>query len=346
LRKAVKINDSEYDLYLKNDYGTNGFTQWFFFRVQNTRKDKVYRFNIVNFMKPDSNYNQGMKPLVYSVKEAAENSMGWTRDGFNIAYYQGARKRRNFAYGGSSSGIGSLNTASTATSSFNGVGAAANCNGYGPVYYALTFEVMFKHDDDSVFFAHCYPFTYSDQVEFLERVCTYDNKEKVRKTVLCKSLAGNDVDMLIVTNFTSDPLEISVRKSIILTSRVHPGETNASWIMKGVIDFLVSEDAHAQFLRNTFVFKIIPMLNPDGVIVGNYRCSLMGQDLNRQWIGSSSKFHPINYHTKLMMKRTLESRDIFFFCDFHGHSIGRNVFMFGNNQTKASERNKEKIFPT
>ena len=33
LRKAVKISDSEYDLYMKNDYGTNGFTQWYFFRV-------------------------------------------------------------------------------------------------------------------------------------------------------------------------------------------------------------------------------------------------------------------------------------------------------------------------
>lgn len=31
LRKAVKISDTEYDLYLKNDYGTNGFTQWYFF---------------------------------------------------------------------------------------------------------------------------------------------------------------------------------------------------------------------------------------------------------------------------------------------------------------------------
>ena len=89
------------------------------------------------------------------------------------------------------------------------------------------------------------------------------------------------MDMLIVTNFTSVPEEIAVRKAIILTSRVHPGETNASWIMKGVIDFLVSDQPHAVHLRNTFVFKIIPMLNPDGVIVGNYRCSLMGQDLNR-----------------------------------------------------------------
>jgi len=38
-------------------------------------------------MKPDSNYNQGMKPLIYSVKEAETNKIGWQRDAFNIAYY-------------------------------------------------------------------------------------------------------------------------------------------------------------------------------------------------------------------------------------------------------------------
>jgi cytosolic carboxypeptidase protein 2/3 len=32
-----------------------------------------------------------------------------------------------------------------------------------------------------------------------------------------------------------------------------------------------------------FVFYIVPMLNPDGVIVGNYRTSYSGKDLNRQF---------------------------------------------------------------
>ena len=63
--------------------------------------------------------------------------------------------------------------------------------------------------------------------------------------MLCKSLAGNDVEMLIVTNFTSVPEEIAVRKAIILTSRVHPGESNASYMIKGVIDYLINEDEHA-----------------------------------------------------------------------------------------------------
>ena len=89
--------------------------------------------------------------------------------------------------------------------------------------------------------------------------CSFANKDKIRKTVLCKSLAGNDVDMLIVTNFTSDPQDIAVRKSVILSSRVHPGESNSSWMMNGVIDFLISNEENAKLLRDTFVFKIIPM---------------------------------------------------------------------------------------
>ena len=57
---------------------------------------------------------------------------------------------------------------------------------------------------------------------------------------------------------------------------MHPGESNSSWMMKGIIDFLVSNEPEAIILRDNFVFKIIPMLNPDGVINGNYRCSLVG----------------------------------------------------------------------
>lgn len=34
------------------------------------------------------------------------------------------------------------------------------------------------------------------------------------------------------------------------------------------------------------------MLNPDGVIVGNYRCSLAGSDLNRNYIAPLRKLHP------------------------------------------------------
>ena len=129
--------------------------------------------------------------------------------------------------------------------------------------------------------AHCYPYTYSDCSEHLQSIGISKNKDKVRRAVLCRTIAGNDCEMVIITNFSSKPEDIALRKAVILTSRVYPGESNASFIMKGIIDYLVSEDEGARYLRSNFVFKIVPMLNPDGVIVGNYRCNLSGNDLNR-----------------------------------------------------------------
>lgn len=163
------------------------------------------------------------------------------------------------------------------------------------MYYTLTFQLQFKHDNDSVYISHCYPYTYTDCCEFLQSLCTQRNKERIRRTVLCRTLAGNDCDLVIITNFASRPEDIALRKAVILTSRVHPGESNSSFIMHGILDYLVSDEEGARYLRNNFVFKIVPMLNPDGVIIGNYRCSLSGQDLNRQWQLPNSKLHPEIY---------------------------------------------------
>ena len=84
------------------------------------------------------------------------------------------------------------------------------------------------------------------------------------------------------------------------------------------------------------------MLNPDGVIVGNYRCNLSLVDLNRQWIDPVKKSHPTIYHAKQMIKRMKEERDLVLYCDFHGHSRKKNCFMYGCNKDNTK---KEQIFP-
>jgi murein tripeptide amidase MpaA len=51
-----------------------------------------------------------------------------------------------------------------------------------------------------------------------------------------------------------------------------------------------------------FTFYIIPMLNPDGVIVGNYRTSYSGKDLNRQFQNLEKFIFPeIFYLNELVM---------------------------------------------
>lgn len=67
-------------------------------------------------------------------------------------------------------------------------------------------------------------------------------------------------------------------------ARVHPGETNSSFMMQGFLKFITSQTKDARELRNKYIFKVIPMINPDGVIAGNYRSSIGGTDLNRQYI--------------------------------------------------------------
>ena len=99
--------------------------------------------------------------------------------------------------------------------------------------------------------------------------------------------------------------------------------------MQGFISHLTSDTPEAKMLRRSFVFKIIPMLNPDGVIYGNYRCSLLGVDLNRRWLSPSRILHPTIYYTKRMIKVLSETQEITLFVDLHGHSRKRDSFMYG-----------------
>ena len=139
--------------------------------------------------------------------------------------------------------------------------------------------------------------------------------------------------------------EIAKREAVIITGRVHPGETVSSFIIEGILSFLVGDSEIANKLRSLYVFKIVPMLNPDGVVLGNYRCSLSGQDLNRQWIGATARLFPEIFYTKQMLNKTLASRKIFFFLDVHGHSRKKNVFMYGCHNKNTDKKNAEKLFP-
>jgi len=67
--------------------------------------------------------------------------------------------------------------------------------------------------------------------------------------LLCRSLAGNGVYYLTITAPTHDE-DVRRKRGVVITARVHPGETPSSWTMKGIIDFLTGDTNRARVRRN------------------------------------------------------------------------------------------------
>ncbi|XP_029960613.1 cytosolic carboxypeptidase 1 isoform X3 [Salarias fasciatus] len=308
LRKAVQVRKYEYDLVLNSDINSNHYHQWFYFEVSGMRVGTMYRFNIINCEKSNSQFNYGMQVLMYSVQEAISGRPRWVRTGTDICYYKNHFARSSIAAGGQK----------------------------GKSYYTLTFSTNFSHKDDVCYFAYHYPYTYSTLKMHLSKLEALRTPEiYLRQDVLCETLSGNSCPLLTITampesNSNDHICQFRNRPLIFLSARVHPGETNASWVMKGTLEFLMGPSPLAASLREAYIFKIVPMLNPDGVVNGNHRCSLSGEDLNRQWQNPNPELHPTIYHTKSLLQYLAHiQRAPLVFCDYHGHSRKKNVFMYG-----------------
>lgn len=97
---------------------------------------------MLNLAKPDSLYNQGMKVLCYSTEKARTANAGWHRVGTDIIYAKNNFKREV-------AGQGFQQTKR---------------------YYTLTFNLEFDFDHDQLYFAHSFPYTYSDLNEDLTAI--------------------------------------------------------------------------------------------------------------------------------------------------------------------------------
>lgn len=127
----------------------------------------------------------------------------------------------------------------------------------GKPLYSLTWTIEFPYDSDTCFLAHCYPYTYSDLQRYLREVISDPVRAAHCKLrVLCRSLAGNAVYVLTITAPSNSLAERKAKRAVVVTARVHPGETNGSWMMQGFLEFLLSDKPDACLLRETFVFKV------------------------------------------------------------------------------------------
>ena len=52
------------------------------------------------------------------------------------------------------------------------------------------------------------------------------------------------------------------------------------------------------------VFKFVPAMCPDGIFLGNSRCTLLGADLNRSWDTANEHHHPVLWKVKQLILNT------------------------------------------
>ena len=234
---------------------------------------------------------------------------------------------------------------------------------YRRYFYRMDFSLELPYEDDTVWLAYARPYPYSQVIAHMFQVeeklaafpgCTIaeggaegddDGGFSLKIThpnfvyerdLLCKTISGLPVPKIYLTACNKPAVKPHLpwakREAIFVTARVHPGETNASTVFEGFFDRLTDNADRSLVLAN-YVLRLIPCMNPDGVVCGNYRSSLAGVDLNRQWILPSLEMHPEVFHTKSLMHlvANVQGRKILIYCDIHCHSKKVNSFLYGCN---------------
>jgi murein tripeptide amidase MpaA len=141
----------------------------------------------------------------------------------------------------------------------------------------LVIDYTFKNAED-VYICLTVPFSYSQNEQYLaELPGRIHGNIRYSDEVVAVTGEGRKVHLVTVGEGGEEGKPV-----VVVTARVHPGEVSSSWCVQGMLELLLSyNNLQAYLLRRLFLFKIVPMLNPDGVAAGNYRMDPQGFNLNR-----------------------------------------------------------------
>ena len=137
-------------------------------------------------------------------------------------------------------------------------------------YYMLTFDYTFEYTNDEVYVACTIPYTYSQiqtHIDFL-KVLNNEISYNLFKIESAGKSRGN-IDIPVI-KITGEKKSKKQKPIIVVISRLHPGETHGSFVVHGLINYLLSKDYTANKLRKEFEWWIFPCVNPDGMIIGNH----------------------------------------------------------------------------
>ena len=354
LRMAIKLNSdipNEYDLIIRKDYNFEKNYSWFFFSIQSDRETEI-KFNILNLIKKKIMFDEQSKIRILTYNKNDK----WTRNTYNIQYYQNniiifppGEEKDKIIFDDEKDYDKDEDKEDEKDEekeddkeNKNKTKDKGGKEDIPDTDYFFTLSFCYHVDKSNInipiYFALCFPYTYTTLQEYLYKLSIVKtNKNKIKFSTLNKTMCGNPLDILYISNFNCSLSDLSSRQSIIFTARVHPGETSGSYVIESVINNLLNNSPFSNSLLDKYLFKIIPMLNPDGVIHGHYRNNILGKDLNRMWQDPRPNITPTIYY----LKKLISINKPFFFCDFHGHSNMPNCALYCCSPPK---KKKNKFF--
>ena len=122
------------------------------------------------------------------------------------------------------------------------------------------------------------PFTPSDSAQLVE--CLANNDRGIKAFELTKSREGRTCPALIMK---AGDREDQDRPAIWLQARQHAWESGASWVCRGLAEWLAGDDERAERLRRKCEIYVVPIMDIDSTATGNGGKEQIPQDHNRDW---------------------------------------------------------------
>ncbi len=122
-------------------------------------------------------------------------------------------------------------------------------------------------------------------------------------------------------------------KMIFVLSRQHPPEVTGYLAMISFVETLAGTSELAQAFRGEYNAYVVPMANPDGVDNGQWRHSLAGIDLNRDWKNVNQP--EIQAIQEYMGGKLENGGKVYFGVDFH--STWEDIYYTINEALKGNK---------
>ncbi len=135
-----------------------------------------------------------------------------------------------------------------------------------------------KCDAETVWFAWGPPFTPTDATALCERIA--EESPHAESFVLCKTRRGRPTPALRIRQ---DGVANEERYGLWIQARQHAWESGGSWVGRGFVEWLVSDDPDAERLRKSAVVTFVPIMDVDNTAEGHGGKNQSPQDHNRDW---------------------------------------------------------------